>query len=168
MQFLKYKKDIIFILIVTILFIIFSNNVAILHIKGDSMYPTYEDGNILFLKKNKEISNKDIVIFNPPESWGDYKKSFIKRIVAQENDVITIEDNKIIINDETPIYFKKDNCNEGKNTFKLKKDQYFVLGDNIEESNDSLAQYCTGNEDFIIEKENLVIYGKELFLLGGI
>ena len=59
MQYLKeYKKDIVFVIVVIILFFIFSNNVAILHIKGDSMYPTYEDGNILFLKKDKSISNK--------------------------------------------------------------------------------------------------------------
>ena len=42
-----------------------------------------------------------------------------------------------------------------------------MLGDNVMESNDSLTQYCIGNEDFLINEENLVIHGKELFLLGG-
>ena len=169
MQYLKeYKKDIVLVIVIIILFFIFSNNVAILYIKGDSMYPTYEDGNILFLKKNKSISNKDLVVLSSPESWGSYEKSFIKRIIAQEGDVITIDDNKVIVNNETPINLKREYCQSGeKITFTLDKGQYFVLGDNVMESNDSLTQYCIGNEDFLINEENLIIHGKELFLLGG-
>lgn len=163
----KNKSDIIFILILVVISIAISKNVAILHIRGNSMYPTYEHGNILLLKKGKEISNDDIVVFKSPESWGSNNSNFIKRAVAKQGDLVELSENEMKINNKS-IYIDKHECQGIQDTsFTLKENQYLVLGDNTSESNDSVSQYCIGNEEYIIEESSMIIYGKELLLLGG-
>lgn len=163
----KNKSDIIFILILVLVATMISKNVAILHIRGNSMYPTYEHGNILLLKKGKEISNDDILVFKSPESWRSDSKNFIKRVVAKQGDKVEITENIVKVNDKS-IYIDKNECQGVENiSFTLEENQYFVMGDNVNESNDSASQYCIGNKEYIIERESILVYGKELLLLGG-
>lgn len=165
----KNKSDIIFILILVLVATMISKNVAILHIRGNSMYPAYEHGNILILKKGREISNDDILVFKSPESWKGNSKNFIKRVVAKQGDKVEITENTVKVNDKYIIYIDKNECQGVENiSFTLKENQYFVMGDNVNESNDSASQYCIGNKEYIIEKESILVYGEELLLLGGI
>lgn len=161
------KSDIIFVIIVAAVFTLFSSNFAVLHIRGMSMYPTYDNGNILLLKKGKTIANGDIIVFESPDSWGAQRGKFIKRIVAKPGDSVEIQNNKILVNDIVRD-FTKTQCSQTEDiSFKLSENEYIVMGDNSPESNDSITQYCMDNKEFTINKDSFVTYGKEFFVIGG-
>ena len=113
-------------------------------VSGSSMVPTFEDGQYLIID---EISYRlddpqrdDVVVFRYPN---DTKKFFIKRIIGLPNEIIDIKGSVITItNTEHPSGFALDqsyikNQSENKVHFELKKDEYFVMGDNRPASSDS-------------------------------
>ena len=164
----KYKIDITIIVVIVTIGIIVSKSVVIAHISGNSMSPTYADGDILIMKKNRTIKNGDMIIFNSPEAWNSHDIRLIKRVIAQEGDIIHVSSNFIQINNETPIYTDRIECeNQEDVTIELSKNQYFVMGDNINNSNDSLSQFCLGNENFFVENNLITVRGRELLVLGG-
>lgn len=126
-----YLKFII-IFIIGIIAIILYNNFSIIFVKGDSMSPTYQNGSILIINKNyKEINRNDIIVFKK-NSYDIY----IKRVIGLPNETIYCENRNIYINDISI----KDNFGNTTDNFKkvtLKNNQYFVLGDNRNKSNDS-------------------------------
>ena len=113
-------------------------------VSGNSMTPTFENGDYLIVDK---ISYKlgapkrdDVVIFRYP---GDTKKFFIKRIIGLPNETVDIKGSDVTITKEdTKESFKIDQPfvkNEANNEthFELKDDEYFVMGDNRSASSDS-------------------------------
>lgn len=126
-----YLKFII-IFIIGIIAIILYTNFSIIFVKGDSMSPTYQNGSILIINKNyKEINRNDIIVFKK-NSYDIY----IKRVIGLPNETIYCENRNIYINDISI----KDNFGNTTDNFKkvtLKNNQYFVLGDNRNKSNDS-------------------------------
>lgn len=133
----RVLKYIIFIAVIGLLAFIISHffiQIAVIH--GDSMKPTYSDGNIVFVKKQyNSISKGDIVIG---------KKNgiqFIKRVVGIEGDKLVIIDGILYVNDEMDKRYS--NIKEsGKlgDIVELGKDEYFLLGDNINNSTDSRSE----------------------------
>lgn len=167
--FVEFKSDIIFIIVTFIIMILLSNKFAILHVKGSSMSPSYESGDTIILKKCDKIDNGDIVVFKSPKSWQAEENNLIKRLVGKEGDVIQISKDSVTINYNIINHKKQCNNMYNQETYlKLNKDEYLVMGDNYSNSNDSIAQYCMGNEEFIINKNNIILHGKELFKIGGI
>lgn len=113
-------------------------------VSGDSMFPTFHNGEYLIVDELsynlKKIHRGDVVIFRFP---GNTKKFFIKRIVGLPNETIKIDGSNIkIINEENPDGF---NIEEPyivenfytENTYTTKDDEYFVMGDNRNRSSDS-------------------------------
>lgn len=165
----KYKVDILVIAVIALIAFIFSNNYAILFVQGESMYPTYNHKDILILKKESEPINDDIVVFNPPKSWGSENDKFIKRIIASEGDVLTISGDDLIVNDEVVANISDKKCNLTEDiSVKLDEDKYFFVGDNYYSSNDSLTQLCNQNKDFLIDESLILMSGKEFKVIGGI
>lgn len=163
----RNSKDVVLLIVLSIGAFIITKNIAILDIKGDSMFPTYSDGEMLILKKESEVKTKDTVVFTPPNSWGVPNKNFVKRVIAQEGDTVRYKDNKISVNNESQKELERDYCSIDDFEIKLEKHEYFMLGDNIQNSNDSLTQMCIGNEEFLIKEENILISGHKLFSFGG-
>ncbi len=115
-------------------------------VDGRSMEPTFKTGQYLIVNKlSYEISGKidrnSVIVFNYPI---DPSKNFIKRVIGLPNETVTLKDGKVIItNSENPdgftlddsfVIYKSENDNM---TIQLKEDEYFVMGDNREESYDS-------------------------------
>ena len=163
---LNNKGYLILIMGITLVILIFSHNFAILHIQGDSMFPTYKHGSVLIIKKGKEIESQSIVVFSPPDSWGAKNTKFIKRVVAKEGDQVEITQGYIKINNEQ-LDFNVFECENQELFVKLKQNEYFVLGDNHGISNDSLNQYCKGNDSFLVDESSIEIHGTEIFVIGG-
>ncbi|MDR2408750.1 MAG: signal peptidase I [Bacteroidales bacterium] len=101
-----------------------------MHVSGDSMLPTYKNRSIIFVNTaNKNIEVGDIVVFY----YGDLK--LVKRIFGMQGDNIRIEDFSIYKNDVL-IYTVSIEA-ENDISLTLGENEYFVLGDNLDNSNDS-------------------------------
>lgn len=117
-------------------------------VRGDSMNPTLSDDDIIIIDKlayrNDKPKRYDIAAFKYKY---DYSQLYIKRIIGMPGETIYIENNDIfILNEETGEfeelkeyygYFvgvaEYPNCPE----VTLGEDEYFVLGDNRNDSEDS-------------------------------
>lgn len=113
---------------------------------GESMEPNFHNSDYLIVckicTKLKKPQRFDVIVFIPPV---DDKKYYIKRIIGLPNEKIIIKDNKILIfNDDYPEglklnenYLNQQNFYMEDIEIKLNRDEYFVLGDNRDESYDS-------------------------------
>lgn len=137
----EFLRTIIPTALLTFLFICIVGQLAI--VCGDSMNDTLSDGDIIFIEKITQrfstLKRFDIIVF---DSGIENKEEFIKRIIAVPGDKIRIDNNgKIYINGEilTENYGKDTMYYSGiaTNTITLAKDEYFVLGDNRNNSEDS-------------------------------
>jgi signal peptidase I len=116
------------------------------YIPSDSMLPTLHRGDRLVVEKISYLSQPpkfgDIVVFQPPEELqrrGYLKdQAFIKRIIGTPGKQVSITDGKVYINGqpveenyiaEPPILPMEER--------QVPPDQFFVMGDNRNDSNDS-------------------------------
>lgn len=113
-------------------------------VSGESMYPTFHDGEYLIVDEISYITGNekrgDVAIFRYPN---DKKRFFIKRIIGLPNEKIFINKGIItIINKENPegIIMTEPYINETSFTggeYTTEDDEYFVMGDNRNKSLDS-------------------------------
>lgn len=113
-------------------------------VSGDSMVPTFHDGEYLIVDELSynlgHIHRGDVVIFRYPN---DPKRFFIKRIIGLPNEQVFIKGNQVtIVNKDNPEGFTlvEPYINENFNfdgTYQTKDGEYFVLGDNRNRSSDS-------------------------------
>lgn len=114
-------------------------------VDGDSMYPTLHDGDNLIVDKISYRFNDpdrfDVIIFPYPQNE---KVFYIKRVIGLPGETIQIDyDGNIYIDgeilEEDYGYEVMVNPGIAAEPITLGEDEYFVLGDNRNESNDSRA-----------------------------
>lgn len=115
-------------------------------VSGASMYPTFETGQYLIVDqisyRFENPKRGDVIILRYPL---EPKKFFIKRIIGLPLETINFENGQISITDKDGIktlITEESYINQGVNigsqlSVTLKDDEYFVLGDNRNESSDS-------------------------------
>ncbi|KKS03998.1 MAG: Signal peptidase I [Candidatus Nomurabacteria bacterium GW2011_GWA2_41_25] len=113
-------------------------------VSGNSMVPTFENGDYLIIDKiSYELGNikrNDVAVFRYPN---DPTKFFIKRIIGLPNETVDIKGNDVTITDgKSKESFRLDqpfvkNPANNDTHLELKKDEYFVMGDNRNASSDS-------------------------------
>ncbi|QYX32039.1 signal peptidase I [Sphaerospermopsis torques-reginae] len=115
-------------------------------IPSESMYPTLHTGDRLVVEKVSyrfhPPETGDIVVFEtPPELQRrgyDKNQAFIKRIIGKPGEVISVANGKVYLNGEP---LQEDYIAEPPNqpfpTVKIPEDEFFVMGDNRNDSNDS-------------------------------
>ena len=128
----KYLSELLeALIIVFILYIVFFPA----RVDGNSMENTLNDGDTIFVSRAAAFAglygNGDIVVFEHKK--GNKNISLIKRIEAAEGDTVEAKGEKLYINGEEKEGYK---CEE-EFEYVLGKDEYFVLGDNADESTDS-------------------------------
>lgn len=114
-----------------------------LKIIGQSMEPTLQSGNLVIVNKAeylfREPQRFDIIAFKQRE--GDNSYYNVKRIIALPGETITIKDGHIFIDDVllSDLPFDENVLTEGLalDGVTLEKGEYFVLGDNVNNSEDS-------------------------------
>jgi len=134
-------------------------------VQGDSMYPTFKNGEYLIINELgykettigvgekefftvdyfKELERFDIAVFRYPK---DPEKYFIKRVVGLPGEKIEIKDGEVkIYNSENPngLILDEEYLNEKiltansvhESPWQLGEDEYFMMGDNRTGSSDS-------------------------------
>ena len=118
---------------------------------GISMEPSFHSEQRILISKVTyrihEPERGDVIVFRPTNSE---KGEFIKRIIALPNDTVEVKDDAVYVNGtrlkepyikNTPSYYldKK----------KIPADNYFVLGDNRNQSNDS-------HNGWVVPRQNIV------------
>jgi signal peptidase I len=108
-------------------------------IEGISMEPNFHDGQYLIINKFAYYLHPpergDVVVFHFPNNPS---RDFIKRIVGLPGEKVKVRDEHLFINGkeiEEPYALHTGNYTWGPQT--LAEDQYFVLGDNRNNSSDS-------------------------------
>lgn len=117
-------------------------------VQGESMYPTLKEKESLVLDKLtyrfSPPERFDIVVFPGTENEYGMQELYIKRVIGLPGEEIEIKDGSVYIDgkklDESR-YLKKyvvtEGYDEGYDKIKLKKNEYYCLGDNRESSTDS-------------------------------
>ena len=130
----KIIKEIYPYVIIVVAVILFRSFIATpILVKGRSMYDTLKGNEMMILNKLAKIDRYDIVVVDE-EDDSDY---IIKRVIAMPGETIYCIDNEIYVNDKKI----KDEFAYGETEdfekITLKKDEYFVMGDNRAISKDS-------------------------------
>lgn len=107
-------------------------------LSGSGMSPTLEDGNLLLIYpsvyEEQAPNRSDIIVFEYPR---DPERHFIKRIIGLPNETIVVEGGIVYVDgvalDEP--YIETPPTYQGE--WILGADEYFVLGDNRNNSSDS-------------------------------
>jgi len=125
---------------------------------GSSMEPSLYNGQAIFLNKlvYKVSSPKtgDVVVFLP--NGNEKSHYYVKRVVGVPGDTLYIKNGILYVNNETvEEYFNDEIAEPGilENSVTLQEDEYFVIGDNCNNSEDSRsANVGTIKKEYIIGK----------------
>lgn len=126
----------LFLLVAGYLFI-FPLFYGVSEVNGLSMYPTYQDSDMLLVKDgNDNVSRGDIVIVKK----SGIDKAIVKRVIATGGDVVSFKDSDMFINGVKQFegYVNTDEVIDYTDIdYEVPSDSYFVLGDNRNNSTDS-------------------------------
>ena len=138
------------ILLAMILFLAINALSARVRVENVSMKPTLEPGEFLLINR---VSYKlgdphigDIIVFHAP---GVSDMDYIKRVIGLPGDEVRVTDGTIYVNDQ-PLY--ESYISESPNysgTWNVPEGEYFVLGDNRNNSSDSHLWGFVPAEDIV-------------------
>ncbi|HEY8562729.1 MAG TPA: signal peptidase I [Pyrinomonadaceae bacterium] len=129
-------------------------------IDGSDMKPAFDRGDRILIDKNPgEIKRGELVTFLYPK---DRSKWYFKRIIALPNETIEIRAGKVFIDGrslEEPYVDEANNRQKaGFPPRKIEPNQYFVMGDNRDNSSDS--RYWGPVDEKLITGKYLSTYAK--------
>lgn len=108
---------------------------------GDSMEPTLVNGQEIMI--NRLVYNiftpgqGDVIVFKP--NGNENAHTYVKRVVAVPGDTVRIMNGMLYVNDEQTDFFSDNIADAGIAALDLKvgEDEFFVMGDNPNSSDDS-------------------------------
>ena len=154
---MKILREIgITILIAAAIFVTIKATVQGYRVQYSCMLPNIEDGEWIMVNKASyffsDPKRGEVIVFDPGEEVGS-QYPFIKRVIAQPGDTVEIKDGKVSINsipiNEPYIFPEPSRRYKDFGPEKMLDDQYFVLGDNRNNSNDSRSGWTVKREDII-------------------
>lgn len=131
---------------------------------GESMEPTLKSGDRVLINRLvyqvKSPSYGDLIVFKPNGNQNAHY--YIKRVVGKPGDTVTIQSGRVFVNgellNETVLTDSMQDAGLAEEGVKLGEDEYFVLGDNRNNSEDSRSANI-GN----VKKEDIL--GKAWFVV---
>lgn len=151
MKVLKFLKSYGFFIVVLIISIVFMLNFSTATVNGSSMFPNFENGDLLLVLRTKNVDYGDVVVI-----WNSaLGKKLCKRVIGKAGDSIEIAEGVLYRNDEViqePYIDSSLKYSFSKVT--VPAGTIFVLGDNRCASTDSRALGSLPLSD---------LYGKSLF-----
>lgn len=125
------KALIPYVIILVVVVLIRSFIVTPVLVNGPSMQPTLEGGEVMILNKLDKIERFDIVVVNTGS------EDIIKRVIAMPGETISCEDGVIYVNGRKQEEDYSEGITSDFEKVTLADDEYFVMGDNRENSADS-------------------------------
>ncbi len=132
-----------------VIFLILQTTIQSSIVLGSSMEPGLIDGQRLIINKAvyhfREPARGDVIILHPPI---EPQKEYVKRIIGLSGDVVEIKNGVVYVN-HSPLKepYIKDPPRYNFGPFTVPANNYFVLGDNRNNSNDSHTGWTvSGNE----------------------
>ena len=111
-------------------------------VQGDSMLPTYESGEKRLVNrliyKVKSPARYDIILFESEDETN--KQYYVKRVVGLPGETVQVRDGNVYVDGRKAKSFGKEQILSpglAADGVKLSKNQYFVMGDNYNNSEDS-------------------------------
>lgn len=127
---LKICINIVIIILALLILVLSIFVFDVVKVKGNSMYPTLNNNDIVVVNKLAQIQNNDIIVLKNPIAKG----YIIKRVIKSSGNYIYYKNKKII----------------------LKNNEFFVMGDNRNQSTDS-RNFGIINLDMIVGVVQLII-----------
>jgi len=128
---LRYKLILVIVIASTLSLRLRVFIVEAVNISGESMLPTFEDGDITFIFKRMKPEKGDVVFLR-----SDNDMKVVKRLVAEEGDRVAIRDGSFYLNGMID-----ERHEDIRNTLVLERtleeNEIYVLGDNVNHSSDS-------------------------------
>ncbi len=150
-----FLREILVIIIVAIvIFFLLQTTVQKSSVNGYSMEPGLQDGQQLLINKVvyyfHEPERGDVIILHPPPPYSPETTPFIKRIIALPGDTIEVKNGAVYVNgsklDEPYI---KEPPTYNFQQKKIPENEYFVLGDNRNNTNDSHTGWTVPRQNII-------------------
>ena len=120
-------------------------------VNGDSMIPNFAHGDYLIVDELSyrfgDPARGDVIVFHPPNNS---REDYIKRVIALPHDIVGIEEGIVYINgspldepyiEDAPRYTLEE--------YEVPENNYFVLGDNRNHSNDS-------HNGWVLPRQNII------------
>ncbi len=160
-EILSTSLYLLFVLMLTYLFITYVSQRT--NVSGESMENTLHDADSLMVDKLSYRFNDperfDIVVFPPPTQYVDDRTFYIKRIIALPGETIQIDEEGTIYIGDSEENLKPLDEGYGREVIKyaglaqnpitLGADEYFVMGDNRNNSTDSRAFGTIKRQDIV-------------------
>jgi len=127
------------IIVAIVIFFVLQTTIQSFIVVGYSMEPNFEPGQRLIVSKVSyrfgEPQRGNVIVFQPPKNQ---RPDYIKRIIALPGDTVEIKEGVVYINDRAldEPYIREASRDTLKPT-EVPENEYFVLGDNRNNSNDS-------------------------------
>jgi signal peptidase I len=153
-------KVLIVIVLLAILCHYFIGTVFI--VSGESMVPTFLDGELVWSNKIDYLRGDpkyadNVVVLYPGDPTN---KKYVKRIIGLPGDYLEIKEGKVYLNhSQSPLpehYLPTSISSEPDGRWQIKENEYFLMGDNRPNSNDSR---------FFGPVERRFIFGKVTFII---
>jgi signal peptidase I len=120
-----------------------------------SMEPNFQEGECIMVNKVSYRSSGpqrgDVIVFRPPPPNEESPYPFIKRVIGLPGDIVEIKDGKVFING-TPLEedeYIKAQPNYTMPATEVPENEYFVLGDNRNNSTDSSKGWTVPRDNII-------------------